>query len=347
VGPAEAAGWRGRRADGSGLYWLGARYYDAAAGRFVSPDPLGHAASLSLYDYAGNDPVNGMDPDGRLGKGAWSGLTSGDSGTSPFGSSGAFDAGYEWGSVVGGFYGSLFGTLGAAVNPMTYVDGAIGFGGTVGTLYQEDGFLVAASYAATSWNVGAVWSGYANVDLATGQEVGDWYARGALISSGVGSTAGLAAGGLGLANRAGAAMTAGVDDALGWNYNLAAAEGPGGMTVMRGGTTPLFRAVNPAELADLNASGGVFRNPLGIEVKYFSETAEGAASYAQQAYRAGGTLYEGPYTIFSTDIFSDLINPIMRATPDRGIPTVTVPTELLPSLTPGQPLPITPLPRRP
>jgi RHS repeat-associated protein len=68
VGPAEAAGWRGRRADVTGLYWLGARYYDAAAGRFVSPDPLGHAASLSLYDYAGNDPVNGMDPDGRLAK---------------------------------------------------------------------------------------------------------------------------------------------------------------------------------------------------------------------------------------------------------------------------------------
>jgi RHS repeat-associated protein len=104
VGPAEAAGWRGRRADGTGLYWLGARYYDAAAGRFVSPDPLGHAASLSLYDYAGNDPVNGMDPDGRLGKGVWGGLTSG---TSPFGSSGAFDAGYGLGSVYGGYLSGL------------------------------------------------------------------------------------------------------------------------------------------------------------------------------------------------------------------------------------------------
>jgi RHS repeat-associated protein len=81
VGPAEAAGWRGRRADGTGLYWLGARYYDAAAGRFVSPDPLGHAASLSLYDYAGNDPINALDPDGRLGKAAaqsvWNGMTAG------------------------------------------------------------------------------------------------------------------------------------------------------------------------------------------------------------------------------------------------------------------------------
>jgi RHS repeat-associated protein len=115
----------------------------------------------------------------------------------------------------------------------------------------------------------------------------------------------------------------------------------------RGGTTPLYRAVAPGELADLSANAGAYRNPLGIEVKYFSETAEGAASYARQAYQAGGSLYQGPYTIVRTDIASDLITPIMRATPDRGIPTVTVPTELLPRLTPAQPLPATPLPRRP
>ena len=34
-------------------------------GRFLSPDPLGHAASMSLYDYCAGDPVNGLDPTGR------------------------------------------------------------------------------------------------------------------------------------------------------------------------------------------------------------------------------------------------------------------------------------------
>ena len=34
-------------------------------GRFISPDPLGHAASMSLYDYANGDPVNFVDPTGR------------------------------------------------------------------------------------------------------------------------------------------------------------------------------------------------------------------------------------------------------------------------------------------
>jgi uncharacterized protein RhaS with RHS repeats len=48
------------------LYFLGARYYDPETGRFLSPNPLGFAASNNLYDYAGGDPVNACDPDGRL-----------------------------------------------------------------------------------------------------------------------------------------------------------------------------------------------------------------------------------------------------------------------------------------
>jgi RHS repeat-associated protein len=69
---AEATAWRGRRADETGFYWLGARYYEPTSGRFLSPDPAGHAASMSLYDYANGDPVNQFDPDGRLSRGAWS-----------------------------------------------------------------------------------------------------------------------------------------------------------------------------------------------------------------------------------------------------------------------------------
>jgi hypothetical protein len=42
-----------------------ARYYEPTSGRFLSADPLGQAASPSLYDFAGGDPVNYFDPDGR------------------------------------------------------------------------------------------------------------------------------------------------------------------------------------------------------------------------------------------------------------------------------------------
>jgi RHS repeat-associated protein len=62
----QATAWRGRRQDITGFYWMGARYYESSSGRFLSPDPYGHAASLSLYDYAGGDPVNFVDPTGRL-----------------------------------------------------------------------------------------------------------------------------------------------------------------------------------------------------------------------------------------------------------------------------------------
>jgi hypothetical protein len=118
-----------------------------------------------------------------------------------------------------------------------------------------------------------------------------------------------------------------------------------GFTAATSEVTSLYRAVNTAELADLSAKAGAFSNPVGTEVKYFSETAEGAASYAQQAHSAGGILNEGPYTIVGTQFPSNLITPMMRASPDRGIPTVVVPTQLLPWLTPAEQFVFTPIPQ--
>jgi RHS repeat-associated protein len=57
--------WQGHRMDPTGLYWLGARYYDPCNRRFLSPDPLGHGSDPTLYTYADFDPVNNMDPTGR------------------------------------------------------------------------------------------------------------------------------------------------------------------------------------------------------------------------------------------------------------------------------------------
>ena len=62
--------YRGEQYDPDlGLYYLRARYYNPATGRFLSRDPEdGYAndpKSLHKYLYAGGDPVNGMDPTGR------------------------------------------------------------------------------------------------------------------------------------------------------------------------------------------------------------------------------------------------------------------------------------------
>jgi len=62
--------YRGEQYDPDlGLYYLRARYYNPATGRFLSRDPEGGAllepASLHKYLYAGGDPVNAMDPSGQ------------------------------------------------------------------------------------------------------------------------------------------------------------------------------------------------------------------------------------------------------------------------------------------
>jgi RHS repeat-associated protein len=44
-----------------------ARYYDAEIGRFISRDPIGIAGGINLYGYAGNNAVNWVDVDGKIG----------------------------------------------------------------------------------------------------------------------------------------------------------------------------------------------------------------------------------------------------------------------------------------
>ncbi|MBK6779761.1 MAG: RHS repeat-associated core domain-containing protein [Gemmatimonadetes bacterium] len=46
----------------SGLYYMRARYYDPALGRWISEDPIGVEGGHNLFGYSGNDPVNVVDP---------------------------------------------------------------------------------------------------------------------------------------------------------------------------------------------------------------------------------------------------------------------------------------------
>jgi hypothetical protein len=95
-----------------------------------------------------------------------------------------------------------------------------------------------------------------------------------------------------------------------------------------------------AELVDITQLG-IFRNPAGIEVKYFSTTVEGAAWYTRAAYRAFG---DGPFTIVETCLHTSAISAAMCVTVDGRIPTVTVSTALLPHLRRPRILPYVTLP---
>ncbi len=62
--PVGFGGQQGYYHDYAGLSLLTHRYYDAGAGRFVTRDPIGYTGGINLYGFAGNNPVNRMDPEG-------------------------------------------------------------------------------------------------------------------------------------------------------------------------------------------------------------------------------------------------------------------------------------------
>lgn len=63
---AQSLTWHSQAQDPTGLIWMGKRYYDPRGGKFLSPDSIGYPICLDLYAYAGGDPVNYLDPDGRF-----------------------------------------------------------------------------------------------------------------------------------------------------------------------------------------------------------------------------------------------------------------------------------------
>jgi RHS repeat-associated protein len=59
--------WKGLlyERDTDGLYYMRNRWYDPDIGRFLAEDPAGLQAGVNFYTFAGNDPINGFDPNGR------------------------------------------------------------------------------------------------------------------------------------------------------------------------------------------------------------------------------------------------------------------------------------------
>ncbi len=69
VQPFKFVGQYGVMAEDNGWYYMRARYYDPAMGRFISEDPLGFdGGDVNLYAYASNNPITMLDPSGLCSK---------------------------------------------------------------------------------------------------------------------------------------------------------------------------------------------------------------------------------------------------------------------------------------
>jgi RHS repeat-associated protein len=65
--PFQYVGQLGVMAEGNGLQFMRARFYDPGQGRFIQADPIGIAGGLNVYRYVANDPVRRADPSGLAG----------------------------------------------------------------------------------------------------------------------------------------------------------------------------------------------------------------------------------------------------------------------------------------
>ncbi|WP_317992359.1 RHS repeat-associated core domain-containing protein [Streptomyces sp. JV180] len=117
--------------DQSGVYKMGARYYDPDLGRFTRPDPSGQEANPYLY--AAEDPVNRTDPTGLFG---FSGIL--DNGSDIFGVVSGCVAGIGAAAETGtiGYAAAAGGAVGAgvgsAVGAGAAVVGSCALGGVAG-----------------------------------------------------------------------------------------------------------------------------------------------------------------------------------------------------------------------
>jgi RHS repeat-associated protein len=174
------------------------RWYSPKMGRFISQDPIGFAAGdANLYRYVGNSPTNRTDPSGL----DWTigGLTPGQW---TYATGVLF---YEWGAngyragrgIVTGETGRHMGNRAVV---MSYHESGNKFDGDGGDWCRFAGNMAQEMVGANSIAEGAV-----GVDMAEMRELDAWE-RGTRISSGTGAMAGSAAGGLGIAGKAGAGI---------------------------------------------------------------------------------------------------------------------------------------------
>jgi RHS repeat-associated protein len=71
---AQSSAWRGRWVDITGYYQLGNRLYDPISGQWLSSDSVWNDRDPNCYTFAGDDPINYFDPDGKIARDIYTGI---------------------------------------------------------------------------------------------------------------------------------------------------------------------------------------------------------------------------------------------------------------------------------
>ena len=331
------------------MYNFRAREYDPALGIFYSSDPADQ--TFSPYMYVNGNPVIFVDRNGR-----WFGLD--DLGAALIG--GIVNVATHLHAIHGfwsalGYFGvgaasgdlALYGPAGWAASGAVLGAGDAALGGARGWgIAEQAGIGALSSFAGGA--VGQEFASAAGGVINNGFNVASPVLRGAigglLGGSGGGFVGGFASGYVesggnlqfalhtGLSGLEFGAPLGGLSGTLaGYQYAKENNLDPlTGQPVHNPSTISLYRAVHDNELANINSTQE-FQIPLGgTESKYFSMTPEGASQFANMYYSAFPG--EGPFTMVSTAIPTNLIGSDWLSLPDLGIPTVLVPADYLPNL---------------
>jgi RHS repeat-associated protein len=141
----------------TGLVRFGARDYDPSIGRWLNKDPIRFEGGWNLYAYVGNDPVNYIDPTGKILLNSVTAIAGAISG----GVGGYITSGTLSGTLIGAAVGGALGAFNpigvlVEVGPLAGALVGSGFNGASSAVGQMAGNLISGKDADCNFSAGAV-----------------------------------------------------------------------------------------------------------------------------------------------------------------------------------------------